>query len=120
MTNKAENGETCPDLIEGDFDGNGQKDYAIHIVVNELPVEKQQRVILYLRKGAGFVRRTVSQLTPNQLSCLVLYKKGGRDYRYDLKRHFRYQLDTVGLVAGMGGVSYLYERGRFHEVVTVD
>jgi hypothetical protein len=120
VTNKAENTKTCPGLIEGDFDGDGQEDYAIHVVTNELPVERQQRVILYLRKEAGFVRRTISQKPPSQLACLILYKKGARDYRYDLGRYFRYRFDTVGLVAGMGGVSYLYERGKFNEVVTVD
>jgi hypothetical protein len=120
VTNKAENGKSCPTSIRGDFDGDGQEDFALHIVANRLPADKQQRVILYLRRGTRFVSKTLFQHPPNQLDCLVLHRKGARDYRYDLGRYFRYPLDTVGCVAGMGGVSYIYERGKFNEVVTVD
>jgi hypothetical protein len=137
VTNKAENGKSCPTSIRGDFDGDGQEDFALHIVVKLAgpapwhidgnptiyvsPTEpEQQRVILYLRRGTGFVSKTLFQHPPNQLDCLVLHRKGARDYRYDLGRYFRYRLDTVGVVAGMVGVSYIYERGKFNEVVTVD
>ena len=120
VTNKMETGKICPSLLTGDFDGNGQTDYAIYLVTNKPPITKQQRFVLYLKKGARYYRRTLSQQPVDQMTCPCLYKKGLRDYRYDTHQYFRYRHDTVGWVMGMGGVSYIYEKRRFNEVATVD
>jgi len=44
-------GGKCVSVVTGDFDGNGQPDYAVYIVAGKGPTEKRQRLILYLKNG---------------------------------------------------------------------
>lgn len=108
-------------VVTGDFDGNGQTDYAVYILASIGPAEKRQRLILYLKSGEQYFRRTLSQHTPNNGMCLIFFKKGTKDYRYDTHKYFRYRYDAVGLFfPGKGGESYLYEKGLFYPVITSD
>ena len=114
-------GVKCASIVTGDFDGNGQTDYAVHIVAGNGPTEKRQRLILYLKKGEKYFGRTLSRQVPNNGQCLVFFRKGTKDYRYDTNQYFRYRYDTVGLFfPEKGGESYLYQKGRFYPVITSD
>lgn len=111
----------CASVVTGDFDGNGQTDYAVYIVAGKGPVEKRQRLILYLKSGEQYSRRMLSQKHPNDdYVYLCLFRKGTEDYRYDTGKHFRYTYDTVGLFSEKAGESYLYRKGRFYPVITSD
>jgi hypothetical protein len=110
----------CVSVVTGDFDGNGQSDYAVYIVAGKGPTEKRQRLILYLKNGEQYSRRTLSRQSPNNDECLGFFRKGTKDYRYDTHQSFRYRYDTVGLFSEKAGESYLYRRGRFYAVLTSD
>lgn len=118
---KVPGGGKCVSVVTGDFDGNGQTDYAVYIVAGKGPTEKRQRLILYLNSGEQYFRRTLSRQSPNNGACLGFFKKGTKDYRYDTHKYFRYRYDTVGLFfPEKGGESYLYWKGRFYPVITSD
>jgi len=118
---KQPDGGKCVSVVTGDFDDNGQPDYAVYIVAGKGPTEKRQRLILYLKNGEQYSRRTLSRQSPNNDVCLGFFRKGTKDYRYDTNQYFRYRYDTVGLFfPEKGGESYLYQKGRFYPVITSD
>lgn len=120
-------GSTRPDLIKGDFDGNGQTDYAVYIVYGQ-PRSRKIGVIAFLRKGRRikfYVLRsdpliTEDEITPTE-SYLNVEKKGTRCYNYDTGRFFRFVNDTISFsYFEKGGSSYIYRNGKFRPYVTSD
>jgi hypothetical protein len=47
-------------------------------------------------------------------------RKGDRDYDYGAQREFTYEYDTIMSGFGMGGMSYLYENGKFRAIISSD
>ena len=116
--------DTRPEMISGDFDGNGRLDYAVLIehgnIFNEKrqPIGKNIYVVAFLRKGAGF---KLYVLEKGNNEYLALSKKGEKDYSYQTDQNFVYAHDAV--FAGIfdkGGSSFIYRNGRFHSVITSD
>jgi len=73
---KQPGGVKCVSVVTGDFDGNGRPDYAVYIVAGKGPTEKRQRLILYLKNGEQYSRRTLSRQSPNNDVCLGFSEKG--------------------------------------------
>jgi hypothetical protein len=46
--------------------------------------------------------------------------KGEPDFDYEAQREFIYLHDTIMSGFGMGGISYLYENGKFRAIITSD
>lgn len=113
-------GEKCTTQAAGDFDGNGQTDFAIYVVAGKGANETRQRLIVYLQKDGDYVRRTLDKTSPNSELCLHLFRKGTKDYNYETQKNFRYRHDTIGLFSEKGGYSYVYWRGRFYRILTSD
>ena len=112
-----------PDLIAGDFDGNGRTDYAVLIEENTRSPKRagiemrKARLVVFLTKGAGF---QIKLLDPEG-AYLVLMKQGDWDYSYETDQYFTYQNDAI--FAGIfekGGTSYVYQKGRFRSIITSD
>jgi hypothetical protein len=113
-------GKRCTDVRTADLDGDGGRDYAVYILVGNGPSEQRQRLIVYLRTGAGYTRRTLARGAANEIFCLHLFKAGEQDYNYETQKNFRYKLATVGVFSEKGGSSYVYWRGRFYRITTSD
>ena len=112
-----------PDIIKGDFDGNGLLDYAVLIEERTTLPKKANvemptaRLVVFLTKAAGF---QIKVLDPEG-SYLGLMRRGDWDYSYDTSEYFSYQNDAI--FAGIfekGGTSYVYEKGRFKSIITSD
>jgi|GEM_PF-471579 len=112
-----------PNVIWGDFNADGAKDYAVQITRGD---PRDDRVVIaFLSRDNSFDPYILeSGLRPDfspTESCLCLYRKDQEDYDYDTDRHFRYPADSVGVIYSMvAGVSYIFEDGKFRRVATVD
>ena len=115
--------DAFPQLIHGDFDGDGRLDHAVLIEeesgVNErgLVTYPNVYIVAFLARRNEYRMRIV---TNEGGGCLQLMRKGDRDYAYDTQREFTYSNDTIFSGVGMGGSSYLYENGKFRAVITSD
>lgn len=120
-----ENGgaEAYAQLIKGDFNDDGRVDYAVLIQQGAEADDKGAvkpliiKIVAFFRKPDGY---KMHQVTSEGGSCLMLMGKGGSDYDYEAQRHFTYPRDAIFAGWGMGGMSYLYENGRFREIITSD
>ena len=108
-----------PNLIAADFDGDGLRDYAVQIVTGPsgMPV---RRVLVYLQRGKGYRHRTLATGEPTAELYLLRMRRGTKDYSYTRDRHFRYELDTIGMFSEKGGYSYFYRNGKFVSEITSD
>ena len=112
-----------PDLISGDFDGNGFADYAALIehkkskVKIRSPEESPVSLVVFLRTAAGFKMHVID---PDG-AYLGLMKQGEWDYDYETQSHFTYPHDAIFTgIWEKAGSSYIYEKGRFREIITSD
>ncbi len=108
-----------PSLIRGDFDGNGQPDYAVQIA----PRKPGQRrlLIAFLRKGSHFTYRTLESESKNGDIYLSLIKKGAKRYDYEKQRSFVFAKDGIEVNWFMkAGWTYFFEGGRVQKIYTAD
>jgi hypothetical protein len=116
-----------PNLIKGDFDGNGQMDYAMLIEHSNFDrsgaafshvVEK----LAFLKRGARYKLYFLDDYAPSNLELyLNLAKKGevGRDFKTEKK--FRYPNDSISVsYFEKAGGTYIYRKGRFGYVTESD
>jgi len=116
--------ETYPEFISGDFDGNGQIDYAALIEyetsplnADAMPVEVSRELIVFLNNGKKFKFHSLDEAS----EYIALIKKGERGYSYETDKKFTYKNDSI--FTGYwekGGVSLVYERGKFRSITTSD
>lgn len=108
-----------PNLVSGDFNGDGLLDYAMQIITTSSG-SAVRRVLVYLRRGKGYRHRTLTTGKPSTELILLLMRRGTKDYNYTRRREFRYKLGTIGLFSEKGGSSYFYRNGRFYPEITSD
>lgn len=112
-------------LIQGDFDGNGQLDYALQIeqgnFLNERNGNSSNRLYLvaFLKKGNGYRFYLVDE--NGDRDYLILQKKGGRLYNFELQGNFTLKNDAFeAIIFEKAGTTYVYEKGRFLAITTGD
>ena len=115
--------DAFPELIQGDFNNDGSRDYAI-LIEQDAEANNQGvtrplliHIIAFFRTRAGY---RMQQVTDEGGGCLQLMRIGEPDYDYDAQREFTYPRDTIFSGFGMGGTSYLYENGKFRAIITSD
>lgn len=113
-----------PCLISGDFDGNGQPDYAVLIWHGKerngegKAIGPRSFLAVFLRKSRGFRMYVIKDPDGDYLS---LAKNGTKDYNYDEQKEITYANDAILTgVFDKGGSSYVYENGRFRSFVSSD
>lgn len=110
-------------IVKGDFNDDGRLDYAVLIqqgaeaddrgVVKPLIVH----IVAFFRKPDGYKMHPV---TSEGGGCVMLMRKGETDFDYESQRDFAYPRDSIFSGMGMGGMSYLYENGKFRAIITSD
>ena len=109
-----------PNLILGDFDGDGNRDYAVKIAYTE-NAARVQRIIVFLHRGKDFLPRVLDTAPENPITYLWLAAKGTNGFDHESEKGFVYQNDAISLVFHeKASVSYIYEAGRFRPVITGD
>ena len=115
--------DAYPELIQGDFDGDGQIDYAVLLEQRSIIDDRdtgnspETCIVAFLNRHDRYKMRVV---TREGGGCLQLMRKGEPDYDYEAQREFIYLHDTIMSGFGMGGTSYLYEKGKFRPITTSD
>lgn len=112
-----------PDIIKGDFDGNGLVDYAV-LIEEQTTLPKKAKaemrmahLVVFLTKAAGFQMKVLDP----EGAYLVLLGRGDWDYSYETSEYFTYQNDAIFTgIFEKGGTSYLYEKGSFRSIITSD
>ena len=112
-----------PDLISGDFNGDGRADYAVLIEqIRSVGKRREAEVrrsylVIFLKQRTGF---QVHVLDPAG-AYLTRIKRGRWDYDYETQSYFTYQNDAIFAgIFGKAGTSYIYRKGRFRAVHTSD
>lgn len=112
-----------PDLVTGDFDGNGQFDYALLIahgrVLNNRGevIGPKARLVVFLRKGGGYKLYELNE--PGDY--LTLGRKGAQGFDFHAGRKFKYRNDAVEVwMFGKSGWVYVYDKGKFRSIYSAD
>lgn len=119
--------EARPNLISGDFDGNGQTDYAV--LIEHSNFDKTGKAfthvveqLAFLKKGTSYKLYILDQNTSATLELyLTLARKGEVGREFSTQRKFRYPNDSISLsYFEKAGGTYIYRRGRFRYVTESD
>ena len=104
-------------IASGDFNCDGKLDWAVHFVT----ARAERRLMVYLRRGKGYRYRTLDRGTPSGQRYIVIEPRGTRAISLSTDRPFLYRCDSIGLhIFEKGGSSFIYESGRFRQVITGD
>lgn len=113
-----------PDLVRGDFDGNGRADYALLIEQenfynNEgVSIGRKSHLVVLLRRRDGYRLHHVASPAGEYL---LLWKKGDKAYNYATQKRFILRKDAVeAVIFEKAGTTYVYDMGRFRPIVTGD
>ena len=116
-----------PNLIEGDFDGDGRTDYAVlieHANFNESGRAFTHVVerLAFLKRGAGYRLYFLEGSAPaNPELYLTLARKGEEGHDFRTGRKFRYPNDSISVsYFEKAGGTYVYRGGRFRYVIESD
>jgi hypothetical protein len=111
--------------IDGDFDGDQRRDYAVHIL-RSAPADSIQLVVAFLAGDRGQYRASVIHAGGEHLGTILTTARRGErvtDYAKSGTRDSVFVLahDAVVLLINEGGgITGLYERGRWRCVVSGD
>jgi len=121
--------DTRPEFISGDFDGNGQLDYAV-IIEHGVALGEDGNlvghniyVVAFLKNGDKLKFYMVDDggMVVDGGVFIALIKKGEKGYDYETDKNFIYKNDAI--FSGYfekGGSSYIYEKGKFRGIITSD
>ena len=115
----------APEFTSGDFDGNGEVDYAVLVehgtIVGEggKAVGKRVRLVAFLKQGGGYKFRLVDPEGGGEY--VFTFRKGEKGYDYDTGKNFTYRNDAIATgIFEKAGTSYVYEKGKFRATLTSD
>ena len=115
-----------PEIITGDFDGNGKADYAVLIKHGKALDESGKVVgenvyaVAFLKKRNGY-RLYVLNADGGAPEYLTLGRKGEQSYDWEASKKFTYTNDSIeGWIFEKAGWTYVYEKGKFRYIYTLD
>jgi len=115
---------TRPDLISGDFDGDGRADYAALIFHGTTRVEQDQVVgpnfslVIFMARDQTYELHIIEDPGGEYLE---LIHKGDGSYDYEAQKEFTFEHDAIdAIIFEKGATSYVYENGGFRAIITGD
>lgn len=117
-----------PNVIAGEFDGNGDRDIAVLIDYRNVDEPDKafthySEAIAFLKSDSGYhaVPLRDRQPGPNSELFLTLQKHGDQGFVFEANRKFVYRHDAIGeWFFEKGDGSYIYENGKFRYVIEAD
>jgi len=117
-----------PNVVVGDFDGNGRVDVAVLIEYQSVDALQKvftdyTEVIAFLDTARGYkpIRLEDPMPGPNPDRYLFLQKRGTEGFDSEANKKFNYPHDSIGFgFFEKAGGSYIYEQGKFRYVVESD
>lgn len=115
-----------PQIFSGDFNGDGKTDYAVNLIRLKSGA-RTQIVLLLLNVQDDNPEKTILEEFPfsgdnSKTGVFInLRKQGDTAFDYDRNKKFTFMLDAVEIVYfEKSSVAYIFERGRFREIITSD
>ena len=111
-----------PNLIKGDWNGDGKIDYAVLIRQGKWKNSDGKAIvdrtftIAFVKNQKGF-----KHFRLEGGDYIQIFKKGVKDYNYDSNKDFIYKNDAI--FVGVGeccGSSYIWKKGKFIGFITSD
>lgn len=107
----------APNLIKGDFDGNGKTDYAV-MIQRENNAQPAISTVVFLHSAKGY---KMFDLEGGDGDYIVLEKKGTRAFDHDKNKGFAHKYDAVSVgIWEKAATSYIWKNGKFNGVITSD
>jgi hypothetical protein len=111
-------------VLTADFDGDGRRDYAVHIVTG-VGAARLRRVVVLLRRGTEYVPFSIQDGPPADNIYLVLARKGERRADLDADENggktIRLQTDAIDIIyAEAAATTCIFERTAFRCMTTGD
>ena len=122
---RSQSKDAPPQVLQGDFDGNGQTDYALNIIRSKNGKQNQD-FIAFLNNGHGFNKHILESFPYFNRDIqtgvfLVLNKKGGTGFDHEANETFRFKADAPEIVYfEKASTAYILEKGKFRRVTTGD
>lgn len=116
-----------PNLISGDFDGDGRLDYAIlieHTNFHE-PDKAFTHVLeklVFLKRRKGYKKLVMEERQPaDSILYMTLAKKGATGRNFISGKSFTYPTDSIRIsYFEKASGTYIYRNGKFRHIIEVD
>ena len=109
----------APNVLSGDFDGNGEADFAV-LVEFEFKGKRQSQVFALLHARGAFRAAAVTALLDSSPRRLLWPRRRGEKlWDLNLNREFVFNLDSIG-VHSEACTTFVYEGGKFRGIWTCD
>ena len=114
------------DWIGGDFDGDGRSDYAAQVILHRLGhpggKDSAQQIVVLLRRRNRFERHVLGVGGgPNTGIYLGRVPRGETVHDFEGRSEITLESDAVQQIfAGQASVAYVYDDGRWREIITGD
>jgi hypothetical protein len=109
-----------PNLVKGDWNGDGNADYAVLINYGTEKIEGKSMpmswTIAFIKNATGY---TSYKLEGGDYIQTV--KKGKKGFDHDTKKPLTYKTDAIlSAIWEKSGTSYVWEKGKFKSIITSD
>ncbi len=112
-----------PNLISGDFDGDGESDFAMLIEHSNFDepgtaITHEMERLAFFRRGDGYTKYILEEASgANPIVYLTLAKKGTRGREFESGKEFKYANDSISIsFFEKAGGTYIFENGKFRYV----
>ena len=112
-----------PNVVWGDFDGNGQTDYAFFIAQGKDRPPKKAILVAYMTYGNRLKKFVIDSVSaPVVIADLIwLSPKGSREYDYETNRFFRLKHDAIlAITIDKAVETFIFQGNQFLRITTAD
>jgi hypothetical protein len=123
VSHQSDTSKCQPNLVWGDFDGNGQTDYAFFLSSGSGISPGERCVVVYLSRSKGFTKHLLANSeTDGQIADLIwISPKGSIVHDYDADRSIKLAHDSIdAITVEKASVTYMFRAGRFVRIITAD
>jgi len=105
----------APNLVTGDFDGDGRTDYVVQIETRD----GKQVMIGFLDRGARFETHVLATDSLDPFRYLLRMDKGSKDFDFTTLKPFRHPVDAVNLMYfDKTPLTFMYRKGVFRKMLS--